>query len=258
MRRTAFDRVEARRISRFHRQIWDKVRFESGVQNVFMRDSLQRLFEQGYCRTEVAIMFGVSRERVRQWAVGFGINEVAPYGTRMRIWDDTINQFRPVRPIEFDRHRAKLATARRQKAQHQRREDFTAAMVEKIRTFYQTHNRTPLLSEVCALAGVDSVAHLCQKVGYSTNGRRHQAYASYRDVTAILYTRAGLRVRPRGATGHRKGSPHKRRFTDDEVCDIRRRVQDGETQTSLAIEMGCNPITIYNAVHGRNTYANVK
>jgi hypothetical protein len=52
------------------------------------------LVEERYTASDVALMFGVTRERVRQWAKRLGI--ALGYGPVKRIWVDEENRFRPV------------------------------------------------------------------------------------------------------------------------------------------------------------------
>ena len=47
-----------------------------------------------------------------------------------------------------------------------------------------------------------------------------------------------------------------RRFTDEEVWEIRKRFMAGETKTSMAREFGVSIPTVSSAVHGTGTYKN--
>ena len=78
-------------VRRFHAPLWRQWRAE-GVTESALSQSLTRLYQQGYGDTEIAAMFGVSRERVRQWRERFDLNGVkAPIqGTLERRWDDLV------------------------------------------------------------------------------------------------------------------------------------------------------------------------
>ena len=62
------------------------------VDHPHFRNSLRSLIEDhGYGLTFVALMLGVSTERVRQWSNRIGIKRSK--GSQHRIWDDTVNRF---------------------------------------------------------------------------------------------------------------------------------------------------------------------
>lgn len=76
------------------------------------------LDDEQYAMTDVALMFGVSRERLRQLAGKFGL--AAPNTGRglysVRIWDDTAHRFRPVAKgvLHRQRPRSKKRAVRQQ------------------------------------------------------------------------------------------------------------------------------------------------
>ena len=49
----------------------------------------------------------------------------------------------------------------------------------------------------------------------------------------------------------------RKRFTDEEVYEIRRRILAGSTKAELAREYGCSSPTIADAAHGLDTYKDV-
>ena len=59
--------------------------------------SLRLLMEQQeYSATDVGMMFGVSRERVRQWCAKYSIEQRGLYrGENTRCWNDATNRFEP-------------------------------------------------------------------------------------------------------------------------------------------------------------------
>ena len=81
-------------------------------------DALRALMvDNGYGQSDVSIMLGVSRERVRQWANHIGI-ERGRSGSDMRIWDPEALRFRNVGHMpEYRRAIKDLAPARRSRAE---------------------------------------------------------------------------------------------------------------------------------------------
>lgn len=65
------------------------------------RESLQSLLEQGYNISDLAVMVGVSRERVRQWCNQLDLERYAVRTTYRRVWDDELMRFRPVTAKEW-------------------------------------------------------------------------------------------------------------------------------------------------------------
>jgi HNH endonuclease len=51
--------------------------------------------------------------------------------------------------------------------------------------------------------------------------------------------------------------PHNRKFTPEQVREIKRRYANGETQVKLGVEYGCHPESIGRIIRGQN-YRNIK
>ena len=79
-----------------------------------------------YSLLDIGLMFGVSRERVRQWVARYGIEHPDSAGNRglncLRCWDDRLNRFLPIprgvireekRRARGDAWRSRLATERK-------------------------------------------------------------------------------------------------------------------------------------------------
>lgn len=49
----------------------------------------------------------------------------------------------------------------------------------------------------------------------------------------------------------------KRRFTDEEVWEIRKQFNNGLSKSSLSEEFGVSVKTLSDAIHGKNAYKNV-
>lgn len=88
---------EAREIRRFHAKLWKQLgtrhlgrgRVEDYIPG--FRDSLANLIEQGYNLTEIGMMLGLTRERIRQFAVRLRLPR--PMRHAARIWDDGRHRF---------------------------------------------------------------------------------------------------------------------------------------------------------------------
>lgn len=94
-------------VRRFNRGYFERLRGSAAtVKDVpELLESIAVLFSQGYALEDVALMFGVSRERVRQWANRHGI--IRPFSwTPQRAWSDEHNCFMPgvsVRTVQQQR-----------------------------------------------------------------------------------------------------------------------------------------------------------
>lgn len=89
-------------VRQFHKRLWNRQR--DWVPRGALSASLRSLAEQGYTLDDVGIMFGVSRERVRQWYERDGIER--PHANVIgRIWDDTANKFVSIRSRDLALHK---------------------------------------------------------------------------------------------------------------------------------------------------------
>lgn len=122
-------------ISSFTRRDWDR---GVGVRSLpGFDESLRLLVErEQYSLRDIAMMFGISRERVRQLCgkLTLHLPDVYEVGRRSaRVWDDAANRFRPVsrgRAIEQrSREQRDSARARRDHLRSERRERIVAAVV---------------------------------------------------------------------------------------------------------------------------------
>lgn len=119
-----------------------------------LRESLRLLIaHHGYTVTDVAPMFGVCRELVRQWCERFGI--VRPYGRAVchRVWDDTRNEFLPWTGRMRQRrkvvaHRAERRKIREDRAVRQREKQ--AMIRQQIAALWARLGRVPSLLECAA------------------------------------------------------------------------------------------------------------
>ncbi len=96
-----------------------------------------------YSLTDIAPMFGVSRERIRQ-IVGreqIPVHEYSKGSHARRVWDDVAHRFRPV---------SKRATA---EAAERTRVESRAAIVERVRNAYRLHIETAVAALAAREAG---------------------------------------------------------------------------------------------------------
>jgi hypothetical protein len=123
----------AREIREFHAPYW---RAWAGLRAHFatieeavpeLKGSLASLFEQGYTLTDVGMMLGLTRERVRQYAVRFSLSR--PPRHAARVWDDSRRQFIAL-PETVGRRAAKLASAASHKARVAKRHQHLSRMQE--------------------------------------------------------------------------------------------------------------------------------
>lgn len=90
--------------------------FPVGERIVGFVDSLRSLSEQGYSLTDISMMFGVSRERVRQWCVQYNVTRL-PMFSPPRRWDWDTGRFVPilVKRSAFNADIQRAKTERRRK-----------------------------------------------------------------------------------------------------------------------------------------------
>ena len=147
------DAVYAAQIRRFHAELWHVWRAR-GVPDTALRESLVRLLDIGYVDSELAVMFGVSRERIRQWRIRFHLAkpDLAPHGPFLRVWDDTRQCFRAVRRVKRPRlagfnHRALSAEARRLRMEEIRKRSL-ACLQQMIETSWAVPTRWEIAGEL--------------------------------------------------------------------------------------------------------------
>jgi len=114
----------------YHRPMWEALRGEAreGVEKAVpgFLQSLQMLFDQGYCLTDVGMMFGMSRERVRQFAKKYGLHRF-PRTTPPRVWSWERREFVaiPSSRTQYDRaYKKARAIDRRAARWNEYQEDF--------------------------------------------------------------------------------------------------------------------------------------
>jgi len=163
--------------------------------------SLRLLIEiERYAHTDVALMFGVSRERVRQWCERYGVvhpdRGLSARGLfAVRVWDDSVNRFRPVprRVIAAEakrEERARLLISRASKREASRKR-----IVEAIKKLRSELGGTPRWDDVCAELNVKTVSAI-QALWCGKGGSR-------RGTLGEIARAAGIKMMPRGHHAHR-------------------------------------------------------
>lgn len=124
---------ELRSVMRIHAPFWNQYKSIRGVGKqaievaiLELPDSLRMLFDQGYTFTDVGAMFGVTRERVRQWAKRYSIARF-PNVTAPRVWDHVTSRFvaLPMRGKDYSlAHDKKITAIRRQRTMDSMQERF--------------------------------------------------------------------------------------------------------------------------------------
>ena len=109
------------------RTCWERWKAENGgpTESDVLRDALDDLLNiHGYGLTDIGVFLGLSKERIRQYVKGFGI-EIEVKGPQFRAWDDDENRFVSfASKVEYDKQKTALygrvATARKAHAKRRR------------------------------------------------------------------------------------------------------------------------------------------
>lgn len=150
---------------------------------------LQELIWYGYSLTDIGIMLGISRERVRQIAERFGLER--PYeahGALCRMWDDEAQQFVPVTTEE-------LGVVGYGKAQRAEADEIHEKLMEDVAALRRAAEKIdpPRMRDLEEERGVywPSIAY---RWGYPG--------VSYAEAARRLWSRVGSEPRAVGEPGH--------------------------------------------------------
>lgn len=171
--------------------------------------SLKLLIEsEKYSLTDVGMMFGVTRERARQWCVQYG---VSPHEDRYRrglrarrIWDDTLNRFRPVPLGEISRQHQQQRVAANRTRLARSRELRRLHLIATATRLATALGRMPTLTEIAeACLGRpikrNSSGGVLMSLWDTTNKRPTRE--KWADMKAAFKT-VGLEIRGKGRRGH--------------------------------------------------------
>ncbi len=155
--------------------------------------------DERYSITDIALMFGVSRERVRQLCLARGLEH--PDGSKVglhaiRVWDDTMNRFRPHSRGDMRKARMAESTARRRAAITKRVEARRWMIVGAVARLRERLGRDPVWPEIWAELGGDSA--MVRNAAAMVLGR----WKGYGQTTAValrhFYEATGMKPMPRG------------------------------------------------------------
>lgn len=110
--------------------------------------SVRWALQDGFSLTDVGVMFGVSRERVRQWCEEFEIERGKHEGSQYRLWSDEENRFVPVSQETMYQLAYEYHHDRVDQEQESRRKERRSAQVEAMKKLAKRFGRTPTLSEL--------------------------------------------------------------------------------------------------------------
>ena len=162
-----------------------------------MLDSLQCLLDMGYSFTDMAVMFGVSRQRVGQWCDRHGLEDPDGWGAAYRVWDDELHQFVSVTREEMN-DRARLQLELRKDAERtRRREAKRRRHVATLRRLHEELGRVPTQGELARELGFAGHGQGAARYWLGVNGAE-----SYTEAFTQMYHAAGLEKRTRGGSGH--------------------------------------------------------
>jgi hypothetical protein len=168
-------------------------------------ESLRRLVvEERFALTDVGMMFGVSRERVRQWCVARGIPTPGHRGgAACRVWDDQAHRFVGSTKGELRR----LARATRREARLTQRAARHQEMQARIIALRDAVGRRDLtVQEIAAVVFGRPVSVRCGMLRVCERwcpGYRRKGIPP-RDVLADLRAACGLERVPVGFQNHRR------------------------------------------------------
>ena len=154
-RTRTFSEEEAREVRAIVGPIWAKIH-RGRVFNVpGFRSSLNSLIQQGYGQDDISLMFGVSRERVRQYLKMIGVRSIAGQNGGRR-WNDRLRRFDPipwsVHP-ESTSMRARTQRLERRKAKESRRHERRQTLIKELTALGIHLGRDPRLKEVASSFG---------------------------------------------------------------------------------------------------------
>jgi hypothetical protein len=199
-------------VAALHRKAWERIKgpLPKGpagrvVDIPGFAESLRILLvEERYTCSEVGMMFGVSRERVRQWRRALGI---APErGPWTRVWVEADQRFRPIGRRGERREKQPHVAARIADRLVQRREDAAArrvAVLDAGKTLYAELGRAPLWREIASRASGRVVP--AEQAGGCMENIWVGAHRKVRGMGAEIraaFAAIGVPLAPRGQHGH--------------------------------------------------------
>lgn len=214
----AVNRTDRELIRNAHRIGWERIKRQTGRHSVSdipgFRSSLVSLLEQGYCCTEMSIMFGVTRERMRQWQKRLGIRElqVSKRGPTRRVWDDATGRFRPISIGDYQRLARQRTEIARRKHIRERRSEVRRTHIRFIVSFNAKHGVGPRLHDLEREFNQPWPA-ISQYWRILRNGKPNRSYS---EIHAVMFRAAGVELPPWHDTGSLQAYWQARRESVDE------------------------------------------
>lgn len=194
------DRADANEVRSYHKPLFQRWKRRQGFkmggtmrldEATDLIPSVQALYDYGYSQSDIAVMFGVTRECVRQWFERYDLERYdgseSGSGSLARLWDDEAMCFLPVSDDELVTKVRKAKKRARRERLHRKR----AAHVAVLKQLAEQLGRVPTLKETVKAIGYGSWTGFARTYwGVKTHG-------SYSRAADRLYRAAGFTERPR-------------------------------------------------------------
>jgi plasmid maintenance system antidote protein VapI len=164
--------------------------------------------EEQYALSDIADMFGVSHERIRQLTDKFSISQPMRWKNGLRacrVWDDRIHRFRPQNRLEVRRRQQAARRVDRSRAQAKRIEEYQRVTTEIVRALATRIGSTPTWMEMwLELGGNPNIppTSACPRLLDRWEPRRMRTRTKLRS----FYQITGLSARPQGGGTVRRES----------------------------------------------------
>lgn len=244
--RTRMDAAARNEIAVFHRPYWEALKQQQDVSvySTVFRASIARLVEQGYCASDIAMMFGVSRERARQWFMSLGLDP--HFGTKPRVWDPERGHFVAVALGELRDEALRAGQRQRRaakKAEFRRRWCAAIKVLREITAAGRRPTAQMLARKLFPERGfISSASATPALVSYLSLGVRRAANSAPRYIVSRLYRVSGIPRAPWCRGWRPARLSQKERNT---VVALRRREY---THKQIASTVGCSVTTVRNVL----------
>lgn len=162
-------------------------------------EAVRLAVQDGFSLTDVGVMFGVSRERVRQWCKQYDIEQGDHHSSQYRIWSDDESRFVPVSQERMYELAYKYHQDRVNKEREDRLNEHRSAHVEAMKKLAKRFGRTPTLSELEDEVG-ESWPNIARDWGYDAQDTSEEA--GYAAAYRRLCDAANVPRREPGGGGH--------------------------------------------------------
>lgn len=262
---TRWDRKDYKDVQGHNRRIWKGIKKKLGVgKGTPVRGvpgfyaALQEMEDAGYSLTDQSAVFGLSRERIRQYYANDDGLIRRNNGAEYRLWDDERNRFTTRKPEEV---RELFYTIERSIKRAERID----IIIER-----QAHITAALKDLAAPMDRQPTLLELAESLGYTGKREGYGMFLTiYWLMTALpsnmthvmvwdaIYTSAGIdRQIMVGKTGRYKGSRGRgNRFTSEQCEEIRLRVKNGESYASISRDLNTTYKLISRVVRQVDAYA---